>query len=103
MAQVFRIWFSMGFFVILNYMALILQAGCQSSAYSRRLRGPIMFFQLTVGVFFFIWLTLGLLWRFSAAGKVASAERLLGKFEEEQTKMVNRDKPTGKLPETAGY
>ena len=62
-----------------------------------------MFFQLTVGVLFFLWLTLGLIWRFSAAGKVASAERLLSKFEEEQTKMVNRDKPTGKLPETAGY
>ena len=26
MASVFRIWFSMGFFVILNYMALIVQA-----------------------------------------------------------------------------
>ena len=86
MASVFHVWFVMGFWTVLNFAVITAMALISSEdwkASMNRFRVYLILIQVTVGLFLFVWIFLGVAWRFSDEGRAASGDNLLYKPKEE--------------------
>ena len=81
MATVFHNWFVMGFWTVINYALLIAMTLSNSEAWLKKLnrfKVAIIIIQLSVSVVLILWIFLGVSWRFSDAGKIASGDQMMG-------------------------
>ena len=87
MASVFHVWFVMGFWTVLNYTVLTAIALIYSEDWKaslNRFRIYLILIQVTLGLVLFVWIFLGVSWRFSDEGRAASGDNLLYKPKEDK-------------------